>query len=244
MCFKCGTPSYQRCGCNTVNYPQQYNQCSNSGPCPIQLDAQCVIYHKSNNVLSGLTNLGLGNGATLELILDTIDTYIGQIKPTTWNLACLRAIPFVIGNLQQFAEAVDVTLCNLQDQIDTLAESASLPITPQDTLTVKMNATGTLGHTISADVNISTTSGNTLVTVGDGLLVVAQILQPDYADKLLTISNGNTIDMSGFFCDSVVWLGNVSADPSTPSDGQYWFRTDTNQLRIRLNGSIRTITIT
>lgn len=244
MCFKCGLPSYRPCGCNTVNYPHQYNPCQSPGPYPIQLDAQCVIYHKSNNTLTQLVNLGLGNGATLELILDTIDTYIGQIKPSTWELPCLRAIPFTITNLQQFAEAVDITLCNLQDQIDTIAEEVALPIIPVDTLTVHMNATGTLGHTISADVKVSATSGNTLVEVGDGLLVAAQTLQPDYTNKQLSISDGNTIDMSGFFCDSVVWLGNVSADPSTPSDGQYWFRTDTDQLKIRLNGSIRVITIT
>lgn len=247
MCFRCGLPAYRPCGCNTINYPQQYSPCANPGPCPTKLDAQCVIYHLQNNTITELINLGLGNGATLELILNTIDTYIGQVKPATWNLPCLRdpdGLNFTINNLQQFSEAVDVTLCNLQDQIDTLAETASLPITVNDTLTVHINASGTLNHTLSADVQVSEASGNTLAIIADGLVVPAQTLQPDYDNKQLGISNGNTINMSGFFCDTIVWLGNVATDPVSASDGQYWYNTTSTSLKIKVNGTVKTISIT
>lgn len=40
------------------------------------------------------------------------------------------------------------------------------------------------------------------------------------------------------------WLGNVSSDPSTIRDGDYWYETSSGELRISLDGSIRVITIT
>lgn len=242
MCQICGQPANYSCGCNRTNYPRPFS-CVNPGPCPIQLDAQCVIYHKQNNTLSGLVNLGLGNGATLELILDTIDTYIGQIKPATWALPCLRAIPFTINTLQNFAEAVDVTLCNLQDQITTLADEAATPLVVADSPSFHFAVSGTLDHHLTGNVKVSANAGNQLSVLSDGLVVPPQTLIPDYTDKSLAISDGNSIDMTGFFCDTVVWLGNVTADPGVVSDGQYWYRTDTNSLRIKLNGTIKTIAI-
>lgn len=54
------------------------------------------------------------------------------------------------------------------------------------------------------------------------------------------------------FCTSVdtqlgilnVWRGNVTADPSSPVDGWYWYNTTSTELKIRLNGATKIVTIT
>jgi len=74
----------------------------------IKLDTTCIIYHKSNNEQTELDNLDLQNGSTLELILNTIDDYIGQIKANNWNFPILEdELGYTINTLQQFATAVD-----------------------------------------------------------------------------------------------------------------------------------------
>lgn len=104
-CNLCGKPRYS-CNCQVICDP-----CNNNG-CPIQLDASCVFYHKNNNEVSELTNLGLTNGATLELILETIDVKLEGLNVLDWELDCLRD-DFTINTLQQFAQAVDTKICQL-----------------------------------------------------------------------------------------------------------------------------------
>lgn len=36
----------------------------------------------------------------------------------------------------------------------------------------------------------------------------------------------------------------VTADPIEPLEGQIWFRSDLNQLKVYINGSVRTFTVT
>lgn len=60
------------------------------------------------NSQSELSNLDLENGSTLELILNTIDDYIGQIKAANWSFPILEdELGYTINTLQQFATAVD-----------------------------------------------------------------------------------------------------------------------------------------
>lgn len=245
MCFRCGN---SRCGgCNNhTQFVSQCSPCQDPGPCPLKLDTQCVIYHKDNNTLTGLVNLGLGNGATLQLILDTIDTYIGQIKASEWLLPCLRAVPFTINTLQQFGQAVDTQLCLLQQEIDTLAGEAATPLVVIDTFSINLTNSGTLGHHLQADVRVSAIAGNQLSIVADGVVVTPQTLSINYTDKTLSISDGNTVDFSSLVCGVGGFLGNVTSDP-TAADGQYWYRTDLSAnagLRIKLNGNVKTITLT
>lgn len=162
MCNNCGLPPWM-CTCKTAYYSQSPCGCPkpcgcSNGICPIKLDASCIIYHKNGSEISELLEgLELQNGATLELILETIDDYIKQIKVGTWTLPYLvDSEGYTINTLEQFADAVDQEL-------------------------------GLLNH----------------------------------------------------------FKGNVSADPSSLNDGDYWWRTDlaaASALKIRVNGTTRTIT--
>ena len=101
----------------------------------------------------------LQNGATLELILNTVDDYVGQVKAANWSFPVLvDTLGYTINTLQQFGTAVD-------EQI------------------------GLLQH----------------------------------------------------------FKGNVNADPTDTTDGDYWWRTDllpANGLRVQVNGLVRTIPTT
>jgi len=171
MCHICGSNFSCNCvqqvnfPCNTPNNCNPCNPCNTPGP-TFLIDSSQVIYHKNNNSTSLLTCLGLSNGATLQLILETIDTKICQLAVTDWTLTFIRE-SHVVNTLNQFGVAVDELLSGLQDQIDTI--------------------------------------NTTIAGMG--------------------------------------YLGEVTVDP-TAENGQYWFRTDLDQLRIKLNGSTRIITIT
>jgi hypothetical protein len=231
------------CGCN--DFPAQ--PCSpfppSCGPfgCPILLDSACVIYHKNMNVQSGLINLNLPNGSTLELILNTIDQRFGPDVPA-WSLPTLRGIFTTITTLQQFGQDVDTEFGTLIGQITTI--SGSIALTKTDTATLQVVLTGTNNRNISGNVKVSATSGNLLSILSDGLMVTPQTLSIDYTAKTITLSGGAPQELSSLVCGVSGFLGNVTSDP-TAIDGQYWFRTDLSAasgLKIKLNGAVRTIT--
>ena len=150
MCNICGRPGWVNCSCS-IPYFQPRPFCGTGGV--LQLDFSNVIYHKDNNQISNLPNLGLNNGATLQLFAETVDTYIGQIKVSNWILTYLRG-KYTINTVQQFAQAVDTQL-------------------------------------------------------------------------------------------SIGFLGNLTVDPVSPIDGQLWYNTTSNTLKIAVNGgTIKTITTT
>lgn len=261
MCSNCNTNGFQHgwpgspgimvstplvsCGCN--NFPAQ--PCSPSFPCgptgcPIQLDSDCVIYHKNGNIASGLINLGLNNGSTAQLIFDTIDSKLGVLNVNAWSLPYLRAVPYTITNLQQFGQSVDTEFGLVNTAILALQAGAGSPLSKTDTNSIHFILSGTLNHNISANVQISATANNQLSVLADGLYAAPQTLAIDYPNKKLSISSGNTVDFSSLVCGASGFLGNVTADP-TAIDGQYWFRTDlaaASGLKIKLNGAVRTIT--
>lgn len=120
MCHICGQPSYYNCNCvQQINYPCTPCTTTPTG-CPIQLDSACVIYHKDNNTTSLLLDgLGLNNGATLQLILETISAEIEQLNFEDLTLPFLDDT-YVINNLQQFATAVDSQFSAVNDSIDDI----------------------------------------------------------------------------------------------------------------------------
>lgn len=227
------------CGSTPCN---PYPPCGSNG-CPILLDSTCVIYHKNMNTASGLINLNLPNGSTLELILNTIDAQLGAVNVTAWSLPFLRTI-YTIGTLQQFGQAVDTQLGLINTAITTLETEVAVPIVANDSSTIDFTQSGTLGHTFTAAAKISATANNLLQIESDGLYSVPQILSIDPVAKTLSISSGNEVDFSALICGASGFLGNFTADP-TSTDGQYWYRTDLGLtgLKIRLNGVTRTITI-
>ncbi len=147
MCHICGCPPYQSCSCSSKS---NCNSCGSTK----KWDAAAIIYHKDNGEISELTALNLNNGATLELILETIDDYIAQIKVNEWDLPYLDD-KYLINTLQQMSVAIDTELALLNR-----------------------------------------------------------------------------------------FKGEVTADPSDLNDGDYWHRTDTDELKIQLDGATRVITIT
>jgi hypothetical protein len=213
-----------------------------SGECPIQLDFSCILYHKSNNQISALTNLGLTNGVTLQLFVETVDARFGK-SVLNWSLDCLRE-DYTITDFETFGEAVDTQLCVLQENIDDLAELI-VPLTANDSDTIDFTQSGVSNMTLTAVVKVSATANNQLSALADGLYSAPQTLSIDYVDGTISISDGNTVDFSSLINGASGFLGNVGADPGSPQDGQYWFRTDLAAaagLKIRVNGATRTIT--
>lgn len=233
------------CTCGCSNHSHQTlstcDPCATTG-CPIQLDFECLLYNKANNEVSNLTNLGLTNGATLKLFAELVDSYIGQIKVADYNLPCLRD-DYVINTLKQFAEAVDVELCQIRTDVATLQSLVNLPITGTDTQSVNLTVSGIGSHTIQAEVIISGQANNLLSSLVSGLYVAPQTLSVNYTTKEMTISNGNTVSFAGLTCGVGGFLGNVSSDPTAVLDGQYWFNITSGELKIQVNGLTKIITI-
>lgn len=231
-CSSCHSNS---CGCPTACDP-----CNSIPGCPVQLDFACAFYHKNNSTVSELDGLGFTNGATLEAIIEAIDEKVKQLAISTFLLPYLRA-SYVVNTLEQFTGAVDSELDDLRDEIDTLALVSQTSITASDTPTIAISASGTLNHTISADVLLSTAvSGNRITEQVDGLHVAAQTLSVNYTTKTLSITDGNSVSVASLLTGSGGFLGNLASDP-TATDGQYWWNTSTSLLRVKVNGTVRTI---
>lgn len=226
-----------RCNCNS--------SCNTDcdGTCPIKLDFTCILYHKANSSLSNYANLNITNGANLEMVIDALNSKIEQLNVPDWDLSYLRA-SVVINTLEQFGEAVDDELADLQAQIDSLSLSAAVALVTTDTNSIDFSTSGSLDHTLTANVKISGTVDNLVSILGDGLFVTPQTLSVDYELKQLTISNGNTVDLAALTCGVGGFLGNFETDDPTAIDGQTWFRTDlaiADAFRIKLNGDVRVI---
>lgn len=111
-CYSCGSCSPCTCqsSCNGVVV---------TSGCPIQLDFSCILYHKSNGEVTELDGLNLTNGATLELVIETIDEKIKQVAVLDTTLTYLRT-KYVINTLQQFLTAVDTELSDINDRLTAL----------------------------------------------------------------------------------------------------------------------------
>jgi hypothetical protein len=257
-----GNPLY--CGCDSVPFGPQYPRiapsgwqfggspcgcgrtpcCCNNGPA-FQLDANSVIYHKNNDLPNQLGPIGLNNGATLQLFMDTVAAPIGQVMNVpNYTLPFLRAVPFTINTLQQFAQAVDTEFQTVATEIAALTVIANTPLVANDSSTIDFSTSGTLNHTLTGSVKISATANNTLSALGDGLFAAPQTLSYDTVAKTLTISQGNTVNLASLACGVIGFLGNLATDPTGILDGQYWFNTTSSLLKIQVNGVTKTITTT
>jgi hypothetical protein len=201
----------------------------------------CVFYHKDNNKLTELDGLAFTNGATLEIIIEAIDEKIKELNVLDFNLPCLR-VTYVIHTLEQFAEAVDTEICLIKDSVADLTEESATPFIANDSATIDFTTSGTLNHTLTGSVKLSETSGNRLSEEIDGIYVDGQILSIDYDLKTISISDGNTLNFASLMSGTLGFLGNLASDPSA-TDGQYWYNTSSNLLKIKVNGLVKTITI-
>lgn len=229
-CSSCG---YSSCTCSTSLV---------CGGCPVQLDSACIFYHKDNSELTALTNLAITNGATLELILESIDPYIGQLKVINFTLPYLR-VSYVVNSLQQFAQAVDTELSSMATDVATALAASQTLLSVSDSPTIDFTASGSLNHTLTGSVKLSSVAGNRMTTQVDGLHVTGQTLSVNYATKEMSISDGNTVSLASLVTGASGFLGNLSADP-VAVDGQYWWNTSSSVLKIKVNGMVRTVTTT
>jgi len=65
----------------------------------------------------------------------------------------------------------------------------------------------------------------------------------DMLSRLDKIENGLNIKILTLR-DGTFVVPETTSDPSSPVDGQIWFRTDTNQLKIRNGGTTKSVTLT
>lgn len=209
--------------------------------CPIMLDAGCVLYHKYNNEVSELDELNLTNGVTLEVVLEALNDKVKQINVTDFTLTYLREKPYVINTFQQFAQSVDTELSLLKDEIDDASSDNSTPLTANDSSTITFATSGTLNHTVSADIIISAANGNRLSVETDGLFSASQTLSVNNSTKELSISDGNTVDLSSISAGVSGYLGEVTTDPSLSINGQYWYNTVQSKLKMTVNGVTKEI---
>lgn len=156
-CYNCGTPY---CSCRTSC--RTYDPCYVTSGCPIQLDFSCVLYHKNNSEISELDGLGLSNGSTLELVIETLDEKIKQLAVLDFSLPFLRET-YVINTMKQFVEAVDTQL----ELIDT-GTASSGTYTP--TLTQVLTTTNPSAniHTYTRIGDIVTVYGSMSLTTASG----------------------------------------------------------------------------
>jgi hypothetical protein len=243
-CYACNTNYYgNSCNCKkTVNI---CDPCNTNTGCPLQLDWSCSIYHKSNNEVTELTCLGLTNGATLEQFAEAVDALFCPLIVEDYDLPCLReTLDYTINSMEQFAEAVDTEICALRTEIEDVAEDAVIPITANDSTSIDFTVSGAGSHTITGSVIISPNANNQLSNPGNGLFSAPQTLSINYTTNEISITSGNTIDLTPLLCTAEGFLGNISADPSDPEEGQYWYNTVAGQLRIQVNNAVYSITIT
>ena len=236
MCQTCGLPISTPCGCD--NYTPQY--ISNNCGCPIpDLDFACVKYHVSGNKISQLDGLSLPNGVNLEVVIEVLDEKIKQNKIDTSGLSYLKQ-NYTINNLQQFVQSTDTELASLNNKIDILNNNSGLSLSTTNSNSLSFFTSGTHGHTLTGNVNISSAIGNSLSIQTDGLYNAPQSLSVNYTAKTISISGGNTINLSSLLPAST-YLGELSADPVTSISGNYWYNTTTNLLRIKIANSFKTI---
>lgn len=230
MCNKCYQPF---CG-GTCNE----NPCESG--CPIKLDFACIVYNKDGKEASKLSGLNLPNGSTLRLVVELLDEKIKQLDVVNYALPHLRQ-SHVINNVKKFAEVVDSTLASLRSDILSLSSESSPNVIGIASSSINLATSGTQGHTIKADLKLSASEGNTLTILGDGLYNNPQTLGINYLTKSLTISNGNSVDLTPLVQAPSGYLGKVIADPSSPLDGNYWFNSSQNKLKIRVGDTIKEI---
>lgn len=140
------------------------------------------------------------------------------------------------------------TGCPSNCRCSSCCSSTGCPIT-LDSACVKYHKNNS---EVTALTNLGITNGATLESILEAIdPYIGQLLADAWSLSYLRDSEGytiNTLEQFAVAVDSELSIlnrfkGNVNADPVTLDDGDYFFRVDLDQLRIRLNGVTRQITI-
>lgn len=228
----CNTCNSTPCSCSS-----ECDTCVDN--CPIKLDFECIIYNKFGTTTSNLTGMDLPNGTPLKLIIEVLDQKIQDLKMTNFSLSNLRQ-DYTINTLKQFSEAIDVELGNIRGSLFNINNNSAVQLIGVDSATIDFTTSGVLNHTITGNVKIGAPdSSNCLTIQPDGLVAVPQTISVDYTTKKLSISKGNTVNLSGLFTST--FLGSVATDPAGAIDGNYWYNTAQSKLKIKVNNTVKEI---
>lgn len=207
-CYSCGTPycscsnRYTSSGCN----PCYSTPCYVTSGCPIQLDFSCILYHKNNNEVTELDGLNLSNGATLELVIETLDEKIKQLAVLDFSLPYLRSL-YVINTMKQFVEAVDTELSGITSGT---ASSGTYTPTIQEVTVTSVPITASI-HTYTRVGDIVTVYGSIAITdmVVDNDTIVTITLP--VASNFASTANLNGVATSSSNGNSSI-TGDISAN--------------------------------
>ena len=209
-------------------------------PCDVTLDFKCIFYNTLGTDVTTLDGLGLANGSSLKLFAETVDEKIKQLNVINFSLTNLRQ-SHVINTLQQFAESVDSELGSLKTTVDGITGLSNVGLTANDSSSIDFTTSGTLDHTLTAAVKISAAAHNLVSIVSDGIFAAPQTLSVNYDAKTISISDGNSIDISSLMAVPSGYLGNVTSTPSNAINGNYWYNTATGKLMIKVNSIVKEI---
>ena len=209
-------------------------------PCEITLDFKCIFYNTLGTDVTCLDGLNLANGSSLKLFAETVDEKIKQLNVINFSLTNLRQ-DYVINTLQQFSEAVDTQLGILETTVNGITGLSNLALTANDSSSINFTTSGTLNHTLTGSVIISAAAHNQASIVSDGVFVSPQTLSVNYDAKTISISDGNSIDISSLMASPSGYLGNVTSTPSYAINGNYWYNTSTGKLMIKVNNIVKEI---
>ena len=141
------------------NCPNCNQSLPKSVGCPTMVDAGCIYYHLNNQKLSLLTGIKLGNGTTLEAVVENLDAAIKnmqQIDFRNYDLPYLTT-GGIVRTMEDFATRVDEALLN----------QAHAGFTGETTPTVIWDE----ANPAQASVRRSATAGQRLQVKSDGLYV-------------------------------------------------------------------------
>lgn len=174
--------THDDCQCKKIDScGKTIDECTPDMGCPIQLDADCLIYNKYGLEASELTNLNLPNGSTGKEIFEAIDSALASVAPfafPSYTANCINYDGFVIATLPAFVSAVDDEFCSVKTSFNTL----SINLTNQvNDLTDLIDQINTPGFADACGLGILTTDtlAEVLVKLKDGICSVQADINTD-----------------------------------------------------------------
>ena len=136
--------------------------------------------------------------ADCELVSLPAATTFSETPITTFETPSLKLTPGVLGNGHTNFQGDVKVSATLGNQLSIIGDGLYVPagasetsIVVVDTNSVNLTSSGTAGHTIQADVRLSTQAGNQIIENADGLYVPEAA-----AETPLTVNDGATIDFT------------------------------------------------
>lgn len=190
MCFICGLPDTYRCDCE-VNQPF-CDQCGDDNQCREKIDAQCVFYHFNTTQPSRLTNLGIPNNTSLEVILEAIDDLIGSNFNIPFTPAESETISWETGGTAGHSPKAHVKISAESPNQAEIVEDGLLVKPHNPNYLVKVNATDAPDYLINqieggtdgiVSISKSVENGQVKLTPSINVLCLLKIIREQFPDE-------------------------------------------------------------